>query len=1125
MIPNGSSPAFPFAADVAFQAGDIVFATDRFGCVVYWNAEAEAISGYKVEDVLGKPYTLACRMEADVVPLDLSAILAGRDFAGGVHCHSRSGGDVALYLFATTGRNPAGQPSGVVFVGRDVTGLWQAEEVAQTTADKYRVLFENNLDAVAIADADGKVLEGNPAYLRLYGYTVADVKGVDLFGMLAPEDRSAAAAARSNLAAGRPVTKTIRMRRKDGTRFVADFVASVMVVGGKQRIMSVTRDATGRARAEQAKSQSERMYRTVFESANDAVFIESVDGHILDVNRNGCELLGYRKDELLKRRVSDLVPPDARAWLPHVTDAILRDGTFRTEAVRVHKGGRHIPVDISASTMELDGRTVILSIVRDITARRLAEQALRESEEKFRSVSEQSPNMIFINNRGRVAYANQKSADVTGYTREEFYAPDFNFMQLIAPESAEQIKSVYARHARGEDVEPYEYTLVTKDGRRIEAIITTKLIEYDGTRAILGIVTDITERVKADRALREEKERSQTYLALAGAILVALDRTGQITLLNRRACQVLGVAESDALGRNWFDNYVPQRSREQVKATFVALMEGNLEPVEYYENPVMTVRGEERLGAWHNALLRDEAGRVVGTLSSGEDITERKAAERARLESERQYHTALDAMHDPIHVADADLRIVMVNQAFLHWLTGQGIDHSVLGKTVFDAFPFLPAEVREEYRCVFESGRPLVTEEETTIAGHTYVTETTKVPVTEGDKVVRVLTVVRDTTERRTAERALRESEENFRSLAAGIRDGVATIDTAGRFTFVNDVTVERSGRPREWWLGRIHTDTVPPEHRERLERVFAAVLRGEKVEPYEFSYVAADGRTVYVEANAAPIRKSGVIVGAVAINRDVTERKAAEKAQREREENFRALAENATDGVTIGDEQGRHVFVNRRAVEILGYPAEQLLRMTFRDFMPPGDRELLEERFVRRKRGEDVPSNYEITIIRRDGRAVPVEVGISQTKWQGRPSVMVMFHDISETKRSLQALAASEERYRNLVESSPDGIAVYQDGVVVLANRATAKLLGYDCAADLVGRQASSFVSPDDLLRVEERGKLLRSGATATGPLMVRFLNRKGDAVAAEVVGAITTWRGKPAVQIMVRPLSPRPG
>lgn len=257
MTPNGANPAFPFVADVAFQAGDIVFATDRVGCVVYWNKEAEEISGYKAREALGKPYTLACRMESDVATFDLSAILAGRDFAGGVRCHSRSGGDVALYLFATAGRNPAGEPAGVVFVGRDVTGLWRAEEAAQASADKYRVLFENTLDPAAIADMDGKMLEANPAFLRLYGYTVKDVKEMKLTDVAAPEARRAATEALARVVAGKPVTRTIRVRRKDGTRFVVDLTASGMVVGGERRIMAVTRDVTERVRSEQALNQSE----------------------------------------------------------------------------------------------------------------------------------------------------------------------------------------------------------------------------------------------------------------------------------------------------------------------------------------------------------------------------------------------------------------------------------------------------------------------------------------------------------------------------------------------------------------------------------------------------------------------------------------------------------------------------------------------------------------------------------------------------------------------------------------------------------------------------------------------------------------------------------------------------
>jgi PAS domain S-box-containing protein len=991
MMPDESRPAFPFVADLAFQAGDVVFATDRYGCIVHWNKEAEAVSGYKMEAVQGKPYTLACRMGPDAATPDISAILAGRDFAGGVSCQSRSGRDVILYLFATAGRNPAGEPVGVVFVGRDVTGLWQAEAAAQATADKYQVLFENNLDSVAIADMDGRVLEANPACLQLYGYAAEDVKGVNLTDVVAPEDRRAAADAMANLAAGRPVKKTIRMRRKDGTRFVVDLVASVMAVGGERRIMSVTRDVTERVLAERARSQSERMYRTVFESANDAVFIESVDGRILDVNRHGCELLGYQREELVKMSVSDMVTAEARAWLPMVTDAILRDKTFRTEAVNVHKSGRRIPVEMSASTMELDGKTAVLAIVRDITERKraeaalaesenryramfdeslmgiyrtapdgkilmanpalvcmlgyesfaqlaernleadgsgpeygrdefkrrlerdgrivglevgwrtrdgrtlfvrenaravrgqdgavlyyegtveditdrkAAEQALRESEAKFRDVSEQSPNMIFINCRGRVAYANQKSADVMGYTREEFYAPGFDFIKLIAPESVEQIKSVYARRANGEDVEPYEYSLVTKDGRRIESIITTKLIEYDGAKAILGIVTDITER---------------------------------------------------------------------------------------------------------------------------------RAAERARLESERQYHTALDAMRDPVHVADSDLRIVMVNQAFLRWLTGQGMDHPVLGKTVFDAFPFLPAKVREEYRKVFESGQPLVTEEETTVAGRSYSTETTKVPVTEGDKVVRVLTVVRDTTERRAAELALRESGEKYRSVVERASDGICVIQE-GRLKYVNPMLAEMAGYTAEELVGKQFLEYVHPEDRASVGDRYRGRLVGEELPPvYTTRFLKRGGETVLVEINAALSVYDGAPADIVLVH-DVTERERLVRVAEETADELRAVLDNSPEAIAAECE-GRLVYANQRFVTMFGYESpEQVVGRPAGEFDAPEDRAALMEYSRVRERGGDAPTSYVFRGLKRDGTIVPLAARISTYRSLGRLHILAF---ISET-------------------------------------------------------------------------------------------------------------------------------
>ncbi|MBI4682792.1 MAG: PAS domain S-box protein [Nitrospirae bacterium] len=127
--------------------------------------------------------------------------------------------------------------------------------------------------------------------------------------------------------------------------------------------------------------------------------------------------------------------------------------------------------------------------------------------------------------------------------------------------------------------------------------------------------------------LKAESVRAQRYLDIAGVILIAIGADQKIKLINKKGCNILACEEEDVLGENWFDNFVPERIRDDVKDVFIRLMSGEIEPVEYFENPVITRQGEERIIAWHNTILADEQGNISGTLSSGEDITERRKAE------------------------------------------------------------------------------------------------------------------------------------------------------------------------------------------------------------------------------------------------------------------------------------------------------------------------------------------------------------------------------------------------------------------------------------------------------------------------------------------------------------------
>jgi two-component system cell cycle sensor histidine kinase/response regulator CckA len=134
----------------------------------------------------------------------------------------------------------------------------------------------------------------------------------------------------------------------------------------------------------------------------------------------------------------------------------------------------------------------------------------------------------------------------------------------------------------------------------------------------------ITERKKVEEALSREKERAETYLNLAGVIMVAIDSHGIVTLINKKGCEILGYDEADVLGKDWFQNFVPERIARIVKPVSEQLLRGEIEPIEFFENPVLTRSGKERLIAWHNSIIRNEAGKITGTLSSGEDITERE---------------------------------------------------------------------------------------------------------------------------------------------------------------------------------------------------------------------------------------------------------------------------------------------------------------------------------------------------------------------------------------------------------------------------------------------------------------------------------------------------------------------
>lgn len=146
-------------------------------------------------------------------------------------------------------------------------------------------------------------------------------------------------------------------------------------------------------------------------------------------------------------------------------------------------------------------------------------------------------------------------------------------------------------------------------------------------------IKDLQRRLEESERLAEserlEKERAQKYLDIAGVAIVAMNAFGEVTLINKRGCEILGYGEEEVLGKRWFDHFIPERNRKEVVSVFSRLMSGEVEPVEHYQNPVLTKAGEEKIIEWYNTVITDEFGAPIGTISSGEDVSEREKSAEA----------------------------------------------------------------------------------------------------------------------------------------------------------------------------------------------------------------------------------------------------------------------------------------------------------------------------------------------------------------------------------------------------------------------------------------------------------------------------------------------------------------
>lgn len=327
---------------------------------------------------------------------------------------------------------------------------------------------------------------------------------------------------------------------------------------------------------------------------------------------------------------------------------------------------------------------------RALARQKSSDMLRRQSEEKFRTLVESSPQVIItVDETGKIALVNDRIAEIFGYSKDELIGRQ---IEDLVPEN---LQSLHADYRQGYMREPrtrkmgenLDLVALRKDGSSFPVEIGLSYIKNQKSGVLaLAFISDISRRKQAENELRVAKDTAQMYLDIAGVILVAIDANKKVKLINKKGCELLGYSHKEIIESNWFDNYLPARVKSEIESFFEQFIAGRLHPAESYENPILTRDGRERLISWHNTIITDENNNVVGTLSSGEDITERKRAETNLQKSEQRYQELFNSIMEGVGLVDADETIIFCNPAYAEIFEEDGVEQ-IVGKSLFDYVP------------------------------------------------------------------------------------------------------------------------------------------------------------------------------------------------------------------------------------------------------------------------------------------------------------------------------------------------------------------------------------------------------------------------------------------------------
>jgi len=755
--------------------------------------------------------------------------------------------------------------------------------------------------------------------------------------------------------------------------------------------------------------ESEEKFKHLVEDMNDGYFVVQ-NFRIVFANTRSAEMFGYSAEEVTGRTIEELLPSGEVKGLAEWYARRLRGEAVphQYETTLTRNDGKVITVEFGARRMYYAGKPAVSVVMRDITKRRQMEEALRESEAKYRDVVERANDVVAIVQDTIIKYINERSSDMLGYPPEKMIGTPFT--EYIHPNELQGVISRYERWMAGDTVRSmYETTLLHKNGDRVDIELNAGSITYEGRPANLIIVRDITERRKAQQALRQSE---QHYSTLVGSLTDAVFKSkGKlITWCNDRVEEIYGYKRDELIGKEAAFLFPEDISRSK----FVGEVAGAINKQGYFRGTHRVKRKDGSLVDVEYTISQVqgiESSEQIELVSVARDITERKRMEEEIAKSEARYRSLFETTSGGVAIIDLKGEFILVNEALCN-MVGYS-QNEIIGKNFADfIYPDDAPRLFELFveGLISQETHPALEFRTTHRDGRIVWLHSSPTALVQGNETIGFSAIIFDITERKRAEEELRESEDRFRNVLDNSLDMIYSMNLqTGKYEYVSPASKQVLGySPEEFQT--LTTDELislaHPDDTEGLQQNIIDLISQGKAKALSFEYRVkhkelgyrwvSDNRSVVLDDTNMPV----AIVGSL---RDITERQLAQEALRQREQDYLLLLESTHDSIIVVDGETLKVaYGNRRSALMFGFDPvlHDGVGVNLLDFIHPDDREPVIKGFLEDLYQQERRKRYDVRAKTKDGREIWISALATRIEFQGRVAVLLSLRDVTETRR-----------------------------------------------------------------------------------------------------------------------------